>query len=332
MEQFQLEKLNIDLGNEFEEAKKSIASFNVEIEKLRAHTNDPYYVIWEYFTDLRNKVDIDREIKKSKIDEHYLGLIDELNNIEVKCKNNELEDREHYTKIIEKAEKKLTKFQTDLDALKNDIKKWIDIQKESNQQIDIFKTKINDFQCELLMNKRYTYKSEDFEQYQINKSQIISNTDISNNISNSTIHFRIKNFHKFMSTKATAHASTKECRINGINWYSILKNTDGKHAEFEIGCNITSINKVVSTNIKATLFHPKETRKNQIYSHKHKFTKIEDILSCGRPTFKQIINNGFYNKENDTIQLSVYVQILSIDTLESNWKDFSDRLDFSKYL
>lgn len=81
MEQFQWEKLKIDMGEEFEEVKKSINSLKESIEQLKSFTKDPTNMIYKYFSVLRNKIDVDRETIKSKIDEHYLGLIDEVNKI-----------------------------------------------------------------------------------------------------------------------------------------------------------------------------------------------------------------------------------------------------------
>ena len=70
----------------FAKAKTSLNNFKQQIEKLKQLNTDNNLYIYEYFLELRNKIDIEREVSKELIDRHYLGLIEEVDKIEAECK------------------------------------------------------------------------------------------------------------------------------------------------------------------------------------------------------------------------------------------------------
>ena len=49
---------------------------------MKSFTNDPQSAIYEYFFDIKRKIDIDRETTMKKMDDHYLGLFEELDTVE----------------------------------------------------------------------------------------------------------------------------------------------------------------------------------------------------------------------------------------------------------
>ena len=161
MEQFKLEKMDIDLGDEFNEAKASLNSFKKSYIRLKSYKISEKC---EYFSELRNKIDLDREITKNNVDKHYLGLIDEVNKIEIDCKKNEIKEIEYHN-VIEHEETKLSKLKEDLDALKIDTKMWSDLQIESDNDVKLVKRIIRDFERELLSFNDYTYESAGLDEF-----------------------------------------------------------------------------------------------------------------------------------------------------------------------
>ena len=73
LEKTELEKLfaGIDFGNEFDNLKQRLHEFNEALTKLKSTVNDPDYYISEHFLDLRNQIDLERELCKKQIDDHY---------------------------------------------------------------------------------------------------------------------------------------------------------------------------------------------------------------------------------------------------------------------
>lgn len=119
---------------------------------------------YEYFSDLRIKIDLDRETISEKVSKHFLGLIDEVNEIETDCKKNEFKNEDVLAKIIENEEIKLSEFKKDLDVLKIDFNAWNDLKMESNNHVTKFKRKIKNLEMELFPDNDYTYEQLDFDE------------------------------------------------------------------------------------------------------------------------------------------------------------------------
>lgn len=314
MEEFQLEKLNIDLGEEFKEVKKSLESLNKSIEQLKSFTNDPKNMIFEYFSEIRNKIDIDRETIKGKIDNHYLGLIDELKIIEADQIKTELKNIDDFVNEVNKAEIHLAEFKKELDVPKFDTKKWSDIRFESNNQIAGIKRKINDLENELLSNKRFTYENNDFDNENLNKAKIIQTVmkRKENFEEFGSFHVIKRNFENFRKTHDEYEIfNSKAYYFNRMYWFMELEESDGNNLGCYIHCQIGTY-KEVSAIVKVSLNNIRDPEKNKFIEFEHKYTNDfgygEDVFI----SFKDIFDNGFYDRENDSINLSVFIHILQI--------------------
>ena len=149
-----MEEAKIDLGDSFFECKTSIINFKEKINELKMLEKDPENYIHEYFSELRNQIDLEREVSNN----YYLNIIDELNKCEEVCK----EKRKDYKNedIIQNVgifEEKFTEFKEYLDVLKIDVKKWNEVRAETNNNIIKLNNKICDLRNELLLNKSYAF-------------------------------------------------------------------------------------------------------------------------------------------------------------------------------
>jgi len=81
-----------------------LIKFKEKINEFKNMHSDQ--IIYDYFFKLRNDIDIDREKIKLLIDEHYLKLIDEVNEIEATCVKESVENLTKFSKLIEEEVKK----------------------------------------------------------------------------------------------------------------------------------------------------------------------------------------------------------------------------------
>ena len=157
MEETLLEKnyKGLDLGDHFTKSKASLINFKEKIEGLKLLKNDCNNFIYEYFLNLRNEIDLDREEAKELIDKHYLGLISEVDKIEAKCKGNSGNLKGDYG---------LEVFETDFERLKAELNKleintvnWDKIVVDSNKQNSKLGVIKKSLECELILDKAYKF-------------------------------------------------------------------------------------------------------------------------------------------------------------------------------
>ena len=158
--EFKLETFKeIDLGESFASAKESLKNFKKKLDELKGFNKDDLYT-YEYFNDFRNDIDIDREKVKLKIDTHYLKLIEEVNVIEAKCKEKSAGTKKAIDEQVKQLDKKFQSFRNEMDQLKLDFKKWENIQKESNIEVNKVNEMIEKFKNELLLGQSFVLETK----------------------------------------------------------------------------------------------------------------------------------------------------------------------------
>ena len=128
MDSFKLERTfkGVNLGKHFYDAKESLMNFKEKIEELKSFNKGGLFV-HDYFSQLRNEIDIERELVKLKIDEHYLKIIEEVNKIENKCKSESTVSNKSMEDEAKTFEGKLSSFRIDFDKLEIDVDNWENI-------------------------------------------------------------------------------------------------------------------------------------------------------------------------------------------------------------
>jgi len=160
MNSFKLETAfkDLNLGKHFAATKESLKNFKEKIDELKSFNKDGVY-IHEYFSQLRNEIDIEREMVKLKIEEHYLNLIDEVNDIKEKCISKSVDSNKLIEDEVKTFEEKLGSFRVEFDKLEIDFDKWENIREGSNYQLKEINEKIIKFKDDLLLNNVYTFVS-----------------------------------------------------------------------------------------------------------------------------------------------------------------------------
>ena len=160
MNSFKLETTfkGVNLGKHFAAAKEALKNFKDKIEELKGFNKDDQF-IHEYFCKLRNQIDIEREVVKLKIDEHYLNLIDEVNDIEEKCMSKSADLNRIIENEVEKFTGNLESFRVEFDKLEIDFDKWESVRVGSNCKLKDLNEKILKFENDLLLNHIYTFES-----------------------------------------------------------------------------------------------------------------------------------------------------------------------------
>jgi len=148
-----------NLGKHFAAAKDALMNFKEKIEELKIFNKDGLF-IHEYFSELRNEIDVEREVVKLKIDEHYLKLIDEVNVVEDKCMSKSTDLNRSVEDDIKTFEEKLESFRVELDKLEIDVDNWENVREGSNDQIIDLNEKFLKFKNDLLLNHIYTFESD----------------------------------------------------------------------------------------------------------------------------------------------------------------------------
>lgn len=147
----------IDFGEEFEKTKEELYSFDIEINKFKSIVEDTDYFISEHFLNLRNQLDLERELSKKQIDDYFDKNIQELLELEKECIANKT-DRKH-DDIIEQFEKDLKDLYEDINIPETDSARWRRIKIDSMNKFTEIDLMSKNYQNDLLGNQLITIKS-----------------------------------------------------------------------------------------------------------------------------------------------------------------------------
>ena len=151
---------SIDLGPDYKLAKEKLKYLNDLIKESELLIRDPAFYINDYFTKLRNEIDLSKEQQIEDIEQKYEQIINELKEKERKCtfeaqskKFKRLDD------IIIEEKNKLLEWSLLLKTNLNRESFCEDISNESIQSISELKYEMNVCRLALLDNKQYKFNS-----------------------------------------------------------------------------------------------------------------------------------------------------------------------------
>jgi len=145
---------NLDFGTVYNRSKDTLIEYAGKIKELKIILNDPDNLIAECFAKLRNEIDLEREQFKSRVDKHFMELIDEVNLIELGCK-------QHSKSVLEKScniteiDNHHKNLKEKLNEPRIDFEKWENITFESNEMNIKLKRLIRNLEADLVKNMRY---------------------------------------------------------------------------------------------------------------------------------------------------------------------------------
>ena len=150
MEKTELEKKYpyIDFGEEFNNSKQQLNAFKEATTRLKSSVSDSDDFVSEYFINLRNEIDLERELSMQQIDDHYELLIKQIKFIEKQCKSDQ-----KFEKMISKFDKDLKRLTDEINIPKFDMLKWKDIKSESMSKVSDINLIIENYHHNLLRNQ-----------------------------------------------------------------------------------------------------------------------------------------------------------------------------------
>ncbi len=145
---------NLDFGTVYNRSKDSLIEYAANIKELKIILKDPDNLIAECFSKLRNEIDLEREQFKSRVDQHFMELIDEVSLIELGCKQHSKSVLENSCDITE-IDNHHKHLKEKLNEPRIDFEKWENITFEANEMNIQLKRLIRNLEADLVENMRY---------------------------------------------------------------------------------------------------------------------------------------------------------------------------------
>jgi hypothetical protein len=122
---------NIKLSPIFDECKNLIKETKESAAKTEAIADDPESFIYEYFSDLKNKVDLRREELKLKIDDISDQLVQSIEDTQLKCTQLSKENK-LIKETFDVSNNQLSKLIKEFDIFKFDVKRFEELKKKAD--------------------------------------------------------------------------------------------------------------------------------------------------------------------------------------------------------
>jgi chromosome segregation ATPase len=156
-------KLNtLKLNPVFDECKERLLKARSNLSRIETLQKEPENFIYEYFEEIKRKVDLRRECLKLKIDSYYNDMIKSIEGTKVNCMRLSKEVN-RLTTDLEKSKKQLTELLERFDTFLISDKKFEDIKESAcviNQSLAII---FKEYTDSLIGNKKYSFEFKEFQ-------------------------------------------------------------------------------------------------------------------------------------------------------------------------
>ena len=298
---------NIKASPIFDECKQLIKEAKESAVKIEAIANDPESFIYEYFSDLKRKVDLRREELKLKIDQYSDQLLQSIENNQLKCTQLSKENK-LIKDTFSESNNELNELLEEFDIFEFNDKKFEGLKKEVDELRINFNKMTADYKMSLLNNKKFSFE---FKEGVISDifGKLIECDDESG--SEATFQLVIEDFTKFKEMK-NEKRSPHACIVRNLPWkiWAESKQTDKGELglDFYLQCNKES--KSTKWSVRAEtelrLVHQTDPEKNFIINIQHLFCFRENNRGYFH-TMKEIIDpeKGIFYRSSSSHPLSV---------------------------
>jgi hypothetical protein len=303
------------------------------LDEAKLLSNDPVNFIHEFFSDLKNEIDLKKEESVAKIEDEYEKIINEVLEVEKECKikaKNKAIDLEIMVQEIDYTLKKWNESVNQLDFDSKD-DEWKSIRFEAAKEIQKLEDEMDKFKDELFLNKKYSFhprRDSDYffgyfcaQNYEIGKISLVLNNfsifDTKMNIKSEKTIIKdlgliIRSSYIFKELFFSVNFDDDDDDDDDDD-----NDNDVDDGDDEDGDYFDPVRCVANVELIIKI-HQREARKTNFVNYYHKSNDI--LVSHGRipggktfGTKEDIMNplNGIYNKETDSILLEAKIKILS---------------------
>ncbi len=159
----EMELNTLKLNPVYVECKKLIEEAKGSLSKMETNENDPENLIYEYFEDIKRKVDIRREDLKMRIDICSNEIIQSIDRTQRDCVNLSKQTKKINSEI-DKLKKEFAALIDRFDTFDIDEKKFIEIKQEALVMNEAFNQKLWEQEDSLIGYKKYFF---DFKEIQV---------------------------------------------------------------------------------------------------------------------------------------------------------------------
>lgn len=139
--------LELDINEIDEEnfkAMEKCARFSELLDEFNRMKNDPEMRIHTVLSDLRNKVDLRREVLKHEIDKEAMKTMEKIDEYEKECKVSSIKTDTRLENKIKRWKTKLEQSQQSLNTVKGNTDKWNEVLREQVKKLQSEFIKMND--------------------------------------------------------------------------------------------------------------------------------------------------------------------------------------------
>jgi len=130
------------------------------LDEAKLLSNDPVNFIHEFFSDLKNEIDLKKEESVAKIEDEYEKIINEVLEVEKECKIKAKNKAIDLEKMVQEIDYTLKKWNESVNQLDFDSKddEWKSIRFEAAKEIQKLEDEMDKFKDELFLNKKYSFQ------------------------------------------------------------------------------------------------------------------------------------------------------------------------------
>lgn len=319
---FGLNYVNIeDFGEINSQAKTACQQLESIIKKCQHVTDDYFNYIDDYFSKLRNEIDLKKEELILALEDNHERILKELKVQEEKCLAQAKIKTSKFSDLIHLSHSKVNDWSHHLEIpnFSNSYnKQWKSIIVKAEQEATKLGTLLLNYQDDLLLFKECKFNAKQIVDNNNFGDLVIVNKEINIQTNSANLNFTIDGFTTFINNYEWKE-SKDYCLLNNIEWrlQAHIEKTD----DFSLGLSVyirpdTDLSNdfktgPISLEISLTIIQSAiQTLKPQIF--KHKFIKpmkhrVKPIISL-----KEIMDpkSGIYDKQNDSITLQANFKIV----------------------
>jgi hypothetical protein len=143
-----------------DECKKVIEEAQKDVADIESIDKDPENYIYEYFEDIKRKVDLRREVLKEGIDTYSDDTIKSINKAQMTCQKLAKEVNK-LSKDFDDSKIKLNELISQFDSFKISDQKFQDIKENVSDLKEEFKQMLSKYKSSLINDKEYVFRFED---------------------------------------------------------------------------------------------------------------------------------------------------------------------------